>query len=157
MRNGTWKTLAAAALLCPAMMLTGCKSGGDGKKDGAADVTLAEPVEIVESKSGNSSALEAIGVMLVKTQAEYDALGDADIHPGVDFETQDLVIAALGEQPTGGYSIEITAIQQEGDMLFVEGKASKPGDAAVTQALTYPYAAAVIANTDATIVVPDID
>lgn len=157
MRNGTWKTLAAAALLCPAMMLTGCKTGNDGKMDSAADVTLAEPVEVVERKSGNSSALESIGVMLVKTQAEYDAMGDDQIYPGVDFLAHDLVIAALGEQPTGGYSIEITAVQQEGDTLFVEGVTSQPGDAAVTQALTYPYAAAVIPNTDATIVVPDID
>ncbi|MEM6506796.1 MAG: protease complex subunit PrcB family protein [Planctomycetota bacterium] len=162
MRNGTWKMLAVAALLCPAFVLTACSTGGhhhhhehDHDHDEAA---LAEPVAIVASKTGDSSALKSIGVMHIKTKAQYDALGDPAIHPDVDFETSDLVIAALGERPTGGFGIEITAIQLEGSTLVVQGKTMTPAaDAAVTQALTYPFAAAVIAKTDASKLETDID
>jgi hypothetical protein len=165
MRNRTWKTLAAAALLCPAIALVGCKSDGDGDtgadagSDNAPGVVLAEPVTIVESVSGNSPALPDLGTMLIRTQAEYDALGDKDIYPGkVDFDKHDLVIVALGERNTGGYSIEITSIQLVGGELAVTGQATRPGpDDAVTQAITYPYDAAIIANTDAKSVVPYID
>lgn len=153
MRNGILKTLTAAALMGPALIFTGCTTGGD-----AETVTLADPVTIVDSKTGDSAALKTIDVYLIKTQEEYDALGDKEIYPDVDFEANDLVIAALGEQPTGGYSIEIEALQLEGDTIYIVGKSGKPAaDAAVTQALTYPYAAAVIANTEATKVMPDID
>lgn len=157
MQNRTFKTLALALLIGPAM-LVGCKSGGS--EDPAAPLAepLAEPVTIVQSKTGDSAALKSIGVKLVKTQADYDALGDADIFAGVDFEENDLVIASLGEQSTGGFSIEITSIQQEGDLLIVVGTSSRPGeDAVITQALTHPYAAVVIENTDATSPVPAID
>ncbi|MFN3165862.1 MAG: protease complex subunit PrcB family protein [Phycisphaeraceae bacterium] len=163
MRNRTWKTLAAAVLLGPAVALVGCKGDGDTGADAGPDngpgVVLAEPVPIVESVSGNSQALKTIGTMLIRTQAEYDALGDANIFPGgIDFEQYDLVIVALGEQMTGGYAVEINAIQQVGDELAVTGKATRPGpDAIVTQALTYPYDAVIIANTDAKTVVPYID
>ena len=162
MLNRTWKTLAVAALLGPSLAIVGCKHndhGHDHDHDHNHDtVALAEPVTILESKSGSSDAFKTIGRMLIKTQADYDALGKPDLHPGIDFEANDLVIVALGEQPTGGYAIEITAIQEEGDTLFVVGSSSEPGeDAVVTQALTYPFAAAVIPNTSATLVVPQID
>lgn len=160
MRTRTWKTFVAAALLCPTLAFVGCNGTSTaGGEDGAEkkQVILSEPVAILEKKAGNSEAL-SLGVVLIQTQEQYDALGDKDIYPGVDFEKQDLVIAALGEQKTGGYAIDITALQVEGDTIFVQGKATAPAaDAVTTQALTYPYAAAVINNTMATKVVSDID
>lgn len=152
----------AAVLLGPATILAGCKSDGEAvvvEEEMALDIVLAEPVAIVDSKSGNSQALkDMVSVKLIKTQAEYDALGDADIFPGVDFEKYDLVIASLGMQSTGGYSVKITALQLEGDELAVTGKSSSPntGDM-TTQALTYPYDAVVIPNTTATSAVSYID
>lgn len=152
MRDRIWKMLALALLIGPALVTMGCKTGG------ASDAVLADPVAILDSKTGNSDALKSIGVQLVKTQEQYEALGDAAIFADVDFEANDLIIVSLGEQATGGYSVEISALQLEGETIVVVGKASAPGaDAVVTQALTYPYAAAVIANTEATIVVPDIN
>lgn len=160
MRNRTWKMLAVAALLGPAMMFVGCKGDGEGDTGSSTGgAMLAEPVKIVEHVSGNSPALSTIGHMLIRTQAEYDALGDKDIFPGgIDFEQYDLVIVALGEQPTGGYSVTISSIQQVGDELAITGKATTPGpDAIVTQALTYPYDAAIIPNTNTKTVVRYID
>ncbi len=160
MKTRTWKTLVTAALLGPALVLVGCKSdGGSGSEAPAPAPTLAQPVEMIESVNGDSPALKSIGAMLIKTQAQYDALGDADIFPGgLDFTKHDLVIVALGEQPTGGYSIDITSIQRVGDELAISGNATRPGEGdAVTQAITYPYDAVIIPNTDAKTVVPYID
>lgn len=161
MRTRTWKTLTLAALLGPALMFTGCKGDGDTADggDGNGGAGLAQPVTIVESVNGNSQALKTIGAMLIRTQAEYDALGDKNIFPGaLDFDQHDLVIVALGEQNTGGYSVDITSIQLVGSELAIKGKATTPAaDAIVTQALTYPYDAVIIANTTATTVVPYID
>ncbi len=159
MRDKTFKMLFVALLIGPAMTFVGCKSDGDGDEPTQPAVALAEPVAILQSSTGNSQALANVaGVRLIKTQADYDKLGDATIAPGINFDEQDLVLASLGQQNTGGYSVSITALQLEGDTLVVVGKAKRPGaDDIVTQALTYPYAAAVIANTDAKLIVSAID
>ena len=52
-----------------------------------------------------------------------------------------------GEKPTGGYSVEITSARVEGDRVTIRiSLKDPPPDAMVTQALTYPYATAVIRN-----------
>jgi hypothetical protein len=148
--------LMVAALASTALI--GCK--GDGETDTPTDgVALAAPVAIGERVDGNSAALKTLGTYHIETKEQYDALGDADIFPGgLDFDESDLVIVALGEQPTGGYSVSIESIQLAGGELAVTGKATAPGaDAVVTQALTYPYSAVSIPNTKADKVVPYID
>lgn len=158
MQHPMMKLFIVAALSCSA--LVGCKGDGDTATAPADPVTdLAQPVTILERVTGDSPALKTIGKMHIQTQDQYDALGDADIFPGkVDFDAVDLVIVALGEQSTGGYAISIESIQLQGGELAVTGKASAPGaDAVVTQALTYPYSAVLIANTDADKVVTYID
>jgi len=152
MRTRIWNMLVVAALLSTVGMV-GCKNGS---KAGSG---LAEPVAISESVSGNSAALKSIGAWHIETQEAYDALGDANIFPGeLNLDKNDLVIVALGEQKTGGYSVAIESIQLVDGELAVTGKATAPGaDAVTTQALTYPYSAVLIPNTDADSVVPYID
>lgn len=60
--------------------------------------------------------------------------------PPVDFQTH-MVIAALDqEQPTGGYSLEIIAIEERGEVLDVRALRRAPGaGCVVTQALTQPF------------------
>jgi len=155
MLDRTWKIVVMAVLLGPAVLMAGCKSGGGTTE---ATSSLAEPVAILGTKIGDSQALKITGVQLIKSEEQYKLLGDDAIYPGVDFASQDLVLVALGEQPTAGYAVAISAIQQEGSTLVVVGSVSKPGeDAAAAQVLTYPYAAALIANTDATLIISDID
>ena len=155
MRTRMMNVVVMAALASFALL--GCKGTGGSSSAGGGD--LAQPVAIGERVNGNSAALKAIGTMHIETQEQYDALGDADIFPGgLDFGKYDLVIVALGEQPTGGYSVTIESIQLDGGELAVTGKASAPGpDAVTTQALTYPYSAVSIPNTKADKVVPYID
>lgn len=50
-----------------------------------------------------------------------------------------------GEKPTGGYSLAVEAARIEGDRVTVRlALKEPPSDAIVTQALTYPYAVAVV-------------
>lgn len=153
MRTRMMNLFVVAALCCSAMV--GCK--GDG--DAAGGSELAQPVTILERVNGNSAALKTIGTLHIETKDQYDALGDAEIFPGeIDFDANDLVIVALGEQATGGYAVNIDSIQLQAGELAVSGKATTPGpDAVTTQALTYPYSAVLIPNTAADKLVPYID
>ena len=157
MRNPMMKLFVVAALACSA--LVGCKGDGGSTAPSDSGSALAQPVTILERVNGNSDALTTIGKMHIQTKQAYDALGDADIFPGeIDFDQHDLVIVALGEQPTGGYSVNIESIQLQGGELAVTGKATAPGpDDVTTQALTYPYSAVLIPNTAADKVVTYID
>jgi hypothetical protein len=53
--------------------------------------------------------------------------------------------AYWGEKPTGGYSMSVRSARLEGDQVTVRlALKEPPRDAILTQALTYPYAVAVI-------------
>lgn len=155
MRTRMMNLFVAAALSCSA--LVGCQGNGGTAASVGSD--LAQPVMILERVNGDSAALKTIGTMHIETKDQYDALGDANIFPGgVDFDAADLVIVALGEQATGGFSVNIDSIQLQSGELAVSGKATTPGpDSVTTQALTYPYSAVLIPNTAADRVVPYID
>ena len=57
--------------------------------------------------------------------------------------------AYWGEKPTGGYSLAVRSARLEGDRVTVRlALAEPPPDAIVTQALTYPYAVAVVRALD---------
>lgn len=156
MQTQMMNLFVVAALACSA--LVGCqKRVVPPAEEVRSD--LAQPVTILERVTGDSSALKTVGTMHIDTQAQYDALGDANIFPGeINFDANDLVIVALGEQPTGGYAVNIASIQLQAGELAISGKATTPGpDAVTTQALTYPYSAVLIPNTAADKVVPYID
>jgi hypothetical protein len=53
--------------------------------------------------------------------------------------------AYWGEKPTGGYSMSVRSARLEGNRVTVRlALKEPPRDAILTQALTYPYAVAVI-------------
>ncbi len=101
---------------------------------------------------GDSAALTLPGVRLIKSEEQLRALGSDELLAiAVDFDDSDLVVVSMGEQPTGGYWCDVTAVQQVGNTLWVQATVNRPGeDEVVTQALTYPYCAAVIEKTAAT-------
>lgn len=54
-----------------------------------------------------------------------------------------------GEKPTGGYTVEVLSARTEGRRVIVQLSLEEPPpDAMVSQALTYPYAAAVMRGVD---------
>lgn len=65
--------------------------------------------------------------------------------PAVDFVREAVVAAYMGEQRTGGYSVEITRVTLDGKTLRVRINETSPGPGAVvTQALTQPFHLAAI-------------
>ena len=138
--------------------LTGCKSNKESEDMTQRDV-LAEPVQILSSAQGPQCGIETAMVKLIQTPAELEKMNAPVLEElKVDFQKNDIVLATLGTCPTGGFAINITAIQKEGDTLYVEGSTTvPPADAMVTQALTQPYCAAVIPKTGATKVRSSID
>ncbi len=72
--------------------------------------------------------------------------------PHIDFETHQVIVAAMGQRSTGGYAIEIEEIYETDTGITVLVEEVSPGaDCFVTQAFTAPVTAVVIARTDATI------
>ena len=57
--------------------------------------------------------------------------------------------AYWGEKPTGGYSLAVRSASLEGERVSVQlALKEPPPDAMVTQALTYPYAVALVRGLD---------
>jgi hypothetical protein len=67
--------------------------------------------------------------------------------PAVDFEREMLIAVASGTRPTGGFSIQVTAVATRGDRLEVAVLERCPdADAIVTMALTQPVAVVRVAK-----------
>ena len=86
------------------------------------------------------------GVILAPSASALSEELDAEIP---DSGEGTYLISHWGEQPTGGYSLTIESAHLRGDRVTV-GLALEepPPDAIVTQALTYPYAVAVVHDVD---------
>jgi hypothetical protein len=139
------------------LALGGCQGknveqAGPSPSDMLAQTT---PIEIVSQSTGNAQALAEPTVKLVKNQQQLDMLG-LEVPQSANLSEHDLVVHALGQQNTGGYWVRIKAIQKVGNRLYVQSTINKPGaDQTVSQAVTYPYAVAVIPQTEATSVTID--
>ncbi len=148
-----------AVLLVSATMLA-CESTTttSADKTTGAVAPAVMPVTVLRQISGNDPALKFPAVMLIKTQVELDALQAKELAGAkVDFSKESMVVIALGEQATGGYWAQVTAVQSAGSQLFVQGIANRPGkDEVTTQVKTYPFAAAVIAKSAAGSVRSDV-
>jgi hypothetical protein len=147
--------LMVCVLAMCGLMLGGCRGGQPRVESG---VNGTRGVSLFAQNSGDSSTLTTAGAWLITSAAELDATGSEELRGlNVDFDTHSLVVVALGEKPTGGYWARITGVQVKGDALFVQAVANRPGPKdAVTQAITYPYAAAVVEKVSAATVHPEV-
>jgi len=110
---------------------------------------------------GSDPALTEPSVKLITSGTQLASMGCTALmaHLGhdIDFSQYSLLLLTLGEQPTGGYWCRITGVQHRTGVLYVQGIANRPGpNEAVTQAKSYPYAAAVIANIGVDSIHPEI-
>lgn len=66
----------------------------------------------------------------------------------VDFRKHRILVLAAGTKRTGGYSVEVTGVENKGDRLLVRWKLNvPPPGAVVTAALTNPGLAVLITRT----------
>jgi hypothetical protein len=104
----------------------------------------AGPVAFKTLERGDQSNIESAREVVVRTAAEWTAFwkqhAPGQTPPKVDFTRSMVVGVFLGSRPTGGYTIEITNIEREGDDLVVTYREQRPGKAdIVTQMITMPY------------------
>ncbi len=158
MRN----TLMLTVIVCLlAVGMTGCGKVTvvNSNQDDAQAVTAASTLSIQQQITGQSMALKLPNVFLINSEEQINGTRSRQLKQlNVDFNTQSVVLIALGEQKTGGYWVKITGIQpgDNGD-AYVQATVNKPakGDM-TTQALTYPFAAIVTGKITGN-VIPEIE
>ncbi|CAN5893831.1 hypothetical protein BH23ACT11_BH23ACT11_31170 [soil metagenome] len=157
--------LNLTALLMAMLLLGGCSgasepgAGDDTQKTdsssgstGGGSVGSSAPETTQESEAANEVTIEQISSgddgskkpqIVVASSAEALSTATRTQIPNSGEGTY--LAAFWGEKPTGGYTLEILSAREEGGRILVQLALKKPPpDAMVSQALTYPFAAAVI-------------
>ena len=133
--------LTLTALAVVVIFLAACSVAG------TADV---ERISFTTVDQGFQSAVQERKTLVIKNEKGWRELEQmqsspfkpAKPVPTIDFNQEMIVAVFAGEKPTGGYGIEITAIEQDRarQQLRVRYRETKPpAGAMVTQALTQPY------------------
>jgi hypothetical protein len=124
----------------------------------ALTLALAQPLaaqepdgEILEWSGGQSSRAE-FSVVVARGEAEWQALWAAlSQSPPValDSENQIAIAVFLGMRRTGGFAVEIAAVEDGPVFYTIDVKEKKPAPGAmVTQALTTPYVVRILPLSD---------
>lgn len=78
--------------------------------------------------------------------------GTASTPPGVDFERDMVVVAAMGVRSSGGYDITVQGVFENADGVYVQILKSAPeSGCATTQALTSPVTVVAVPRREATV------
>ncbi len=101
---------------------------------------------------GTNSGYQSASQMVINNSEQWSNLWQQHTYnteppppvPQVDFTPYSVVAVFAGEQPTGGYSVEILSVETSGsqtqEQLAIRVQHRQPGAGDfVTEALTYPY------------------
>ena len=105
---------------------------------------LQTSVPIRSLDRGAMSQIDGARQAVARSDAEWRMLwsqhaGDR-ARPAVDFSKEMVVAIFLGTRPTAGFSVEIVGAREEGAMLIVSYRETRPQPGIVTaQVLTSPY------------------
>lgn len=145
-------TLALSAVAFAA----GCKTTAPAPTEDEPAIAQTEPTAItVDLSNVTALELQATAAAEMGGPTDYtltrvtsaDDLPAAVVEQGleVDFEVHDVVLVGMGEQPSSGYGVEITGVQQVGSTVYVQASFTHPApDDAVAQVVTAPWSAAAI-------------
>jgi hypothetical protein len=102
--------------------------------------------------AATSQARDDSGEMLMVGTTDAARAKIVDLVPNATAPSGRVLVAVFqGQQNTGGYSVQITAVERNGDQLIVRATFGVPGPGAmVTQVLTSPAHIVSIAAADAT-------
>lgn len=119
--------------------------GAQGKSSEAVE---SNTIDFTEIKSGENSDYKKAQNIVITTQLEMDLAWGKMFGkyprkppiPMIDFETKQLLLVTMGEQPNGGYSIKVKAMLKTPKGILVTLEDSKPGKTCnTTSALIYPF------------------
>jgi hypothetical protein len=122
-------------------LCVGCSAAASNTATGYSFVTLGK---------GSQSGVRERKFVVIKSESNWQALWNSHVSmsvppkqpPVVDFQTEMIVAVFSGEKSTGGYSIEISRIQEDSSKHALEvivHERKPPAGAMVIQALTQPY------------------
>ncbi len=75
--------------------------------------------------------------LFITSAEEYEEIFGEETD--IDFNENVVVAVFFGEQPTGGYNIEITEVTETEDNVIIYVLETYPGDCPVIQVITAPY------------------
>jgi hypothetical protein len=131
--------VGAIALLL--LLAAGCSAGNDSPSEAPRDLRV---VRISSSAPGQGPEQPRI-ILAPSATTLSEAIG-ANVP---DSGNGTYLAAYWGQKPTGGYSLAVESARHEADRVTVRlALKEPPRDAVVTQALTYPYAVAVVRGLD---------
>lgn len=130
---------------CSAGDSSGARSDTPETSDEAREETTAQTRELRVEEISSDAPGQGPERPRVILAPSADALS-REIGARVPDSGEGTYLAAYwGQKPTGGYSLGVRSARLQGERVSVELALEKPSpDAIVTQALTYPYAVAVV-------------
>ena len=137
--------MVRTSLVLLSLLLAACSAVGnkDSPKEKPAEPRALRVEGISSGAPGQGPQSPRVLVAPSALSKEIGASVPSDSGRGI------YMIAYWGEKPTGGYSLAVESARVEGDKVTVRLRLKEPPpDAMVTQALTYPYAAAVVRDVD---------
>ena len=108
-------------------------------------MTLQATVPIRSIDKGLESQMDTARQATVRSAADWAKLWNLHAgeraRPAVDFSKEMVVAVFLGSRPTAGFSMEIVSAREEGAVLIVQYRETRPSQAGgvVAQILTSPY------------------
>lgn len=146
---------AAAALLAAALLVGGCRDGGeDPDGDGAAQEIPGDEVKFLRTfPASTHGGFAAPDRAVIRDAAawmkawETANAGSVPMprEPKVDFAKEMVALVSLGRKTTGGWSVEIVAARKDrGKLVIHVAEREPPAGSVATQAISCPWHAVVL-------------
>ncbi len=130
-----------------ALSLSACNQTqwGNTNKNSQASAKTTGPLRILQQITGHDLGLRHAEVLLINSPQELMASGSRKLRKlDIDFQTQSVILIAIGEKSTGGYWVNITGVQPHDQGAYVQATINQPAKGqTTTQSLTCPFAAVV--------------
>ena len=121
----------------------------------------AERVPFVTIDQGFRSGIRERKFLVIKNETEWKTVWQNHVQPNVpakelprlDFDKEMVVAVFLGEKPTGGYKVAITAMEEDqgkGQLRVVTRESKPPTGSMTIQAMTQPYHIVRVKKSDLT-------
>ncbi len=158
------RVAAGVAAVAVTALLAGCGAGGAATEAGGgspspgdtSSVSATASVMPTEGGVRNVPMQRLTDAMPIARdgaaiEMAFDAAGAVRLlaePPPIDFATQAILCVALGERPTGGWSLTLQSISLDGTEMRILAREGRPRSGqGTTQAFTYPSDCALVDRT----------
>ncbi|MCP1728011.1 hypothetical protein J2T60_002011 [Natronospira proteinivora] len=134
------------------IFLSAC-AAGEGNGQAEENAMQNGSYEIEELARGSQSRESAERMMVVRDADTFERIWDLSDQrgerPAVDFDQSMVVAIFMGERRTGGYSVQVDEVRQDGDDIMVQVIMEEPGEGCMTtQAITRPFQLVLLPQLD---------